>query len=153
MIKLELKKGKIQAAVGAHDDCVMSWLIGLFVYYYGKNLNRYGLVRGYKPPTEQEKRAAITNNKVYRQTLAHMSPADAAYFKNAQTYDYDYYYEKMEKEKRKANRQMNALDERFGDKTIVEDISTSFSTIEDDMNSDMDPSWLDMFDDLNDFDD
>ena len=59
----------------------------------------------------------------------------------------------MEKEKRKANRQMNALDERFGDKTIVEDISTSFSTIEDDMNSDMDPSWLDMFDDLNDFDD
>lgn len=153
MIKLELKKGKIQAAVGAHDDCVMSWLIGLFVYYYGKNLNRYGLVRGYKPPTEQEKRAAMTSNKVYRQTLAHMSPADAAYFKNAQTYDYNFYYEKMEKEKRKANRQMNALDERFGDRTIVEDISTNFSTIEDDINSDIDPSWLDMFDDLNDFDD
>lgn len=153
MIKLELKKGKIQAGPGAHDDCVMSWLIGMFVYNYGKNLNRYGLIRGYKPPTDKEKAKMDNANKAYKQVLANMSASDAAYFKNAQSYTYDDYYEKMEKEKKRTMRQLSKYDEVMGERTIVEDFSTNFSTVEDDVNYDVDPGWLDSFDDLNDFDD
>lgn len=40
------KSGKIQAASGAHDDSIMSYLIALLVYYHGKKLHRYGFIRG-----------------------------------------------------------------------------------------------------------
>ena len=92
-------------------------------------------------------------NRAYKQVLANMSASDAAYFKNAQSYTYDDYYEKMEKEKKRTMRQLNKYDEVMGERTIVEDFSTNFSTVEDDVNYDVDPGWLDSFDDLNDFDD
>lgn len=50
ILKLVSKKGKIQAGAGAHDDSVMSYLIGLYVYTYAKNLSRWGIVRGAKEP-------------------------------------------------------------------------------------------------------
>lgn len=40
--KLVVKNNKIQADVGEHDDSVMSWLLALYVYYYGTKLERYG---------------------------------------------------------------------------------------------------------------
>lgn len=40
--KLVIKNNKIQADTGEHDDSVMSWLLALYVYYYGSKLERYG---------------------------------------------------------------------------------------------------------------
>lgn len=50
--KLIMKKGKIQAGPGAHDDCIMALLICLYVYHYGKQLNRFGFYRGEFIPDE-----------------------------------------------------------------------------------------------------
>lgn len=37
------KTGKIAAELGAHDDVVMSYLHTVFVLFYGKDLNRFGI--------------------------------------------------------------------------------------------------------------
>lgn len=44
--KLVQKGGKIQAASGFHDDNVMSYLIAMFVLFYGNNLNVFGFDPG-----------------------------------------------------------------------------------------------------------
>lgn len=38
--------GKVEAAKGKHDDCVMSYLIAMYVYYHGDNLAAFGLHKG-----------------------------------------------------------------------------------------------------------
>lgn len=38
--------GKIEAGKGFHDDSIMSYLIGLYVYYHGNNLPMFGFVKG-----------------------------------------------------------------------------------------------------------
>lgn len=38
--------GKVEAAKGKHDDCVMSYLIAMYVYYHGDNLATFGLKKG-----------------------------------------------------------------------------------------------------------
>jgi hypothetical protein len=40
------KTGKVEAGPGFHDDSVMSYLIGLYVYYHGNNLAMFGFVKG-----------------------------------------------------------------------------------------------------------
>ena len=37
--------GKIEAGPGGHDDSIMSYLIGLYVYYHGNNLAEFGFYR------------------------------------------------------------------------------------------------------------
>lgn len=54
ILKLVRKGGKVQAASGAHDDSIMSYLIALYVYFYGKNLNIWGIVKGAKEPGFEE---------------------------------------------------------------------------------------------------
>lgn len=44
--KLVMKGGKIQAGAGAHDDSIMSYLIALYVFYYGNNLEVFGINKG-----------------------------------------------------------------------------------------------------------
>jgi hypothetical protein len=51
---VRLKSGKIAAGQGFHDDAVMSYLLILYVYYFGPNLARFGFVRG--TPVEEEER-------------------------------------------------------------------------------------------------
>ena len=52
--------GRVEAAKGAHDDSIMSYLIGLYTLFNGSNLSRYGFVRGQvapepdKPKSRQE---------------------------------------------------------------------------------------------------
>ena len=46
---LILKNGKIVAADGKHDDCVMSWCIAMYAYYFGEKLERYGFKKGELP--------------------------------------------------------------------------------------------------------
>lgn len=38
--------GKIEAGAGFHDDSIMSYLIGLYVYYHGDNLEAFGFNKG-----------------------------------------------------------------------------------------------------------
>ena len=147
----EIKKGKIQASPNAHDDSVMSWLIGLYVYYYGKNLNRYGLIKGYKPPTEADRMRQLKAS--YNVSLQYMSESDREYFKGTQSFDYEDYYDKLIKEKEKAMRQISRYDEDMGENTFIEDYNTYFDSIDSDINSDLDNGWLNNFDDLNEFDD
>lgn len=48
------KTGKIAADTGKHDDNVMSWLICLYAFYYVKDLNRFGFVKGTLPNDVEE---------------------------------------------------------------------------------------------------
>lgn len=47
--KLVIKNDKIQAAQGEHDDSVMSWLMALYILYYGEKLERWGFIKGQLP--------------------------------------------------------------------------------------------------------
>lgn len=38
--------GRIEAGPGSHDDSVMSYLIAMYVYYHGNNLDRFGFIKG-----------------------------------------------------------------------------------------------------------
>lgn len=62
---LVVKNNKIQAAAGKHDDCVMSWLICLYIYYYGEKLERYGFVKGEVPTDVEEDDEYIRVKKLY----------------------------------------------------------------------------------------
>lgn len=48
-------RGTIAAAAGYHDDCVMSYLIGMYVIKHGINLRRYGIIQGLKYDEEDQK--------------------------------------------------------------------------------------------------
>lgn len=41
--------GKIEADKGEHDDFVMAYLHALYVYYYGDNLELFGIIKGDNP--------------------------------------------------------------------------------------------------------
>ena len=47
--KLVRKHGKVQAGEGAHDDCLMSYLHAMYVYYFGDNLEMFGINRDFNP--------------------------------------------------------------------------------------------------------
>jgi hypothetical protein len=38
--------GKVEAGPGFHDDSIMSYLIALYVYYFGNNLLAFGVLKG-----------------------------------------------------------------------------------------------------------
>lgn len=42
--------GKIEAAQGEHDDCVMAYLIALYVYFNASNLGEFGISRHMRAP-------------------------------------------------------------------------------------------------------
>lgn len=48
--------GKIQAVSGAHDDSIMSYLIALFTYTFGSNLQRYGFTKGDVAPEPEKQK-------------------------------------------------------------------------------------------------
>ena len=48
--------GKIQAVNGSHDDSIMSYLIALFTYTFGTNLERYGFSRGDRTPEPEKEK-------------------------------------------------------------------------------------------------
>lgn len=64
--KLVVKNDKIQAMAGEHDDSVMSWLIALYIYYYGERLERYGFVKGAVPTDIEEDDEYIKAKKLYQ---------------------------------------------------------------------------------------
>lgn len=75
ILKLVRKNTKIEAGPGAHDDSVMSYLMCLYVYYYGNNLARYGYVRG-ALPAEEERNKGLT----YADVQNYLSDVDKKFF-------------------------------------------------------------------------
>ena len=63
---LVVKNNKIQAASGEHDDSVMSWLIALYILYYGKDLERWGFTKGQLPNDVQEDDEFLQLQKLYK---------------------------------------------------------------------------------------
>ncbi len=52
---VRFKSGKIAAAEGQHDDSIMSYLIGMYVWYHGNNLSAFSIVKGAKEIENQNK--------------------------------------------------------------------------------------------------
>ena len=50
---IKKSSGKIEARSGEHDDCIMAFLIGMYVLYHGKRLHLWGFKRG-STPTDEE---------------------------------------------------------------------------------------------------
>lgn len=60
--------GKIEAGPGEHDDCVMAYLIGLYVYLHASNLEEYGMSRRMRAPG-QTLAPEVENEKDYRRRV------------------------------------------------------------------------------------
>lgn len=152
ILKLVRKNGKVQAAAGEHDDSIMSYLIALYVYTYGKNLNRWGIVQGMKEPGYNGDKAQEEDAMQY--AMNNLSEEDMMFFQAqimasqaASTYE-----AQMRKEAMQWNRQSEILDKQINATTRVEDIE------KEDLNYDFDkrdrnsnPFLLNEFDDLNDW--
>lgn len=52
---IKTSSGRIEAAPGFHDDSIMSYLIAMYVYYHGNNLQMFGFVKGSEEIKEQNK--------------------------------------------------------------------------------------------------
>ena len=100
---LVVKNDKIQAAQGEHDDSVMSWLMALYIYYYGEKLERYGFVKGELPTDIEEDDKFSQLRKLY------MNPEIKKQFPTM----YAYYQAELEKEHVKA--QANRPTEEFSE--------------------------------------
>jgi len=70
------KNGRIEHAPGFHDDSLFSYLIGLYVYYHGKNLHRFGFVRGQLPDEEQQNKG-LTYEEIFNEMPEEMKQAFA----------------------------------------------------------------------------
>lgn len=154
ILKLVRKNGKVQAAVGEHDDSIMSYLIALYVYTYGKNLNRWGIVKGMKEPgTEGDDRGAQEED-AYQYAMNNLSEDDRMFFQ-AQlmaSQSMSTYEERMRKESAKYNRQSEVIDKAMNGLVRVEDIDREeFNYDYDKRETDSDPWIIDGFDDLNDW--
>ncbi|MGL6099530.1 MAG: hypothetical protein ACRC0G_07880 [Fusobacteriaceae bacterium] len=57
---LEYKNNRVDHKSGAHDDTVMGWLIGLYVYTHGNNLAMFGVRRTHIPTDKSITEDAIT---------------------------------------------------------------------------------------------
>lgn len=66
---LVLKNGKIQAADGKHDDCVMSWCLAMYAYYFGDKLERYGFKKGELPDDMIENEEFDNLQELYKNPL------------------------------------------------------------------------------------
>ena len=70
--------GKIAAGPGFHDDNIMSFLMCLYLYYFGNNLHRFGFLRG-QVPDENERNTGLTYEDAYQ----YLSETDKAFFEGA----------------------------------------------------------------------
>lgn len=74
LMKLVRHNSKIQAVTGQHDDSIMSFLMCLYLYYYGNNLSRYGFSRGVIP-SEEERNIGMD----YSEIVNSLSETDKAF--------------------------------------------------------------------------
>ena len=154
ILKLVRKNGKVQAAQGEHDDSIMSYLIALYVYTYGKNLNRWGIIQGMKEPGSENDDGNAQEEDAYQYMLDNLSEEDMMFFqaqmmatKSSNSYDIA-----NRKEMSFYNRQSEKIDKDINGLTRVEDVDQEdFNYDYDRRNENKDPWALDGFDDLNDW--
>ena len=153
ILKLVRKNGKVQAAVGEHDDSIMSYLIALYVYTYGKNLNRWGIVKGMKEPGFEDSDNSQEEDAM-QYAMNNLSEDDMMFFQAqmmasqaASTYE-----AQMRKEAYEYNKQSEMIDKQINATTRVEDIEREdFNYDYDKRQTDSNPWILNDFDDLNDW--
>ncbi|MDY5646800.1 MAG: hypothetical protein SPF22_07355, partial [Candidatus Onthovivens sp.] len=63
--------GKIEARSGEHDDSIMSFLIGMYVLYHGKNLIKWGFKRG-STPLDSETLKPMSYDEIYGEMTPEM---------------------------------------------------------------------------------
>ena len=98
------KRGKVEASPGNHDDCIMSYLIALYVFYHGNNLHRYGYIKGELPDEERRNRGLS-----YEETLNIMDERTQRYFSDSGTKSVDEYSQSIAMEIEKARREMASM--------------------------------------------
>lgn len=154
ILKLVRKNGKVQAAVGEHDDSIMSYLIALYVYTYGKNLNRWGIVKGMKEPGTEGDDNGAQDEDAYQYAMNNLSEDDRMFFQ-AQimaSQASSSYEEQLRKESYRYNKQSEIIDKAMNGLVRVEDIDKDeFNYDYDKRETDSNPWVLDEFDDLNDW--
>lgn len=116
---LVIKNDKIQAAAGEHDDSVMSWLIALYVLYYGQKLERYGFHKGQLPQDIQEDSEFIQLQKLYK------NPEIRKQFPTM----YSYYLAEMEK-KYQIEQYEKEVNDPEPDKYKIGGVNTSDTTFD-----------------------
>lgn len=99
------KNGKIEHAPGFHDDSLFSYLIALYVYYHGKNLHRFGFVRGQLPDDENRNKGLV-----YEEIIEEMPEELKQQFSDFSIKTMDDYEKKLRAEIEAARREMSHLD-------------------------------------------
>lgn len=132
---LVVKNNKIQAAAGKHDDSVMSWLICLYVYYYGEKLERYGFVKGSVPTDVEEDDEFIKAKKLYS------APGMKAQFPTL----WAFYQNQIEKHDRLVKQQLVKDSEQFVEQKLggLNELSGNSNTIEESSNPGLDDIAID----------
>ncbi len=139
---IQKPSGRIEAASGFHDDCIMSYLIALYVYYHGNNLGLFGFVKG-SNPIENQNQGIKRIDEVSRDLL----PQDVAKAVKQNEIDDEYDYEKVlmkaiVRSQQESIRQVNA--------GLIQ--NTSYQQASEDYDSDdTDSISLDFFNELNGF--
>lgn len=78
------KNTRIEAGPGKHDDNIMSYLIGLYVFYYDKNISRWGIDKGMNPEDMEENMSEGAKLKKILQDIASLPPELQGQFKDFQ---------------------------------------------------------------------
>lgn len=129
------KRGKIVAGKGFHDDCIMSYLIALYVYYHGNNLHRFGYSRGDKLVSEEERNKGLT----YEELINELPEEVKEMFSDFSVKTNEDYNNKIIDEIKKARRESDYLNDRLNPVDVVR-------SGDEDYDEEMS---LDIFDELN----
>ena len=150
ILKLVRKNGKVQAGAGKHDDSIMSYLIVLYVYTYGKNLNRWGIVKGMKEPGTEDDDHGAQEEDAYAYMMENLSEEEQMFFQAQMMANnsYENYNRMMQRESMYYARQSEAMDREMNATTRVEDVEREdFNYDFEKRKEEMSNSWV-----LNDFD-
>ena len=66
---IKKSNGKIEAMAGFHDDSIMSYLIGMYVYYHGNNLEFFGFIKGSQEIENQNEGLSRTIDEVDKELI------------------------------------------------------------------------------------
>ena len=133
--KLVVKNNKIQADTGEHDDSVMSWLLALYVYYYGTKLERYGFTPNSIPndvveDDEFEKLQKLYSNPEIKRQFPSMYNFYMSTIKNKLTSDHDSKLEKYSKQSEfhrigGIKDMINSSENKYEDNIVIGDTSSN----------------------------
>lgn len=129
------KTGKIEHAQGFHDDSLFSYLMALYVYYHGRNLHRFGFVRG-EIPDEEKRNKGLSYEEIYEEMPSDMQE----WFENFSVKTNDDYQQRMMAEQEQSRQYSQQID------ILLNPVSgaSNFDAVEEDGYIP-----LDFFDDLN----